>query len=71
MANSCRYSYNTALLFSVNNDVSTTFFNMENNFKTASNQLPFGTNSDSESPTEPVTQQTVAMLRAKVVPTKQ
>ncbi|XP_017782353.1 PREDICTED: nucleoplasmin-like protein ANO39 [Nicrophorus vespilloides] len=32
--------------------------------------LPFGTSSDSESPTEPVSQQTIAMLRAKVVPTK-
>lgn len=34
------------------------------------NQLPIGTSSDSESPTEPVTQQTIAMLRAKVVPNK-
>lgn len=37
------------------------------------NQLPFGTSSDSESPTEPVSQQTVqivAMLRARVVPNK-
>ncbi|KAJ8984865.1 hypothetical protein NQ317_002704 [Molorchus minor] len=34
------------------------------------NLLPFGTSSDSESPTEPVSQQTVAMLRARVVPTK-
>ncbi|CAG9859552.1 unnamed protein product [Phyllotreta striolata] len=31
-------------------------------------QVPFGTSSDSESPTEPVSQKTVAMLRAKVVP---
>lgn len=29
---------------------------------------PFGTSSDSESPTEPVSQQTIAQLRAKVVP---
>ncbi|XP_057668983.1 acidic leucine-rich nuclear phosphoprotein 32 family member E isoform X1 [Diorhabda carinulata] len=35
---------------------------------TQENQLPFGTSSDSESPTEPVTQQTVALLRARVVP---
>lgn len=36
-----------------------------------SNQVPlFGTSSDSESPTEPVTLQTIAMLRAKVVPTQ-
>lgn len=34
------------------------------------NQMPFGTSSDSESPTEPVSQQTVAMLRARVVPNK-
>lgn len=32
---------------------------------------PFGTSSDSESPTEPVSQQTVQMLRARVVPNKQ
>ncbi|CAH1114237.1 unnamed protein product [Psylliodes chrysocephalus] len=32
------------------------------------NPFPFGTSSDSESPTEPVSQKTVAMLRAKVVP---
>ncbi|XP_022911966.1 uncharacterized protein [Onthophagus taurus] len=32
------------------------------------NPLPFGTSSDSESPTEPVSQQTIALLRAKVVP---
>ncbi|KAK9759169.1 hypothetical protein QE152_g63 [Popillia japonica] len=37
---------------------------------TLENQLPFGTSSDSESPTEPVSQQTIAMLRAKVVPNK-
>ncbi|XP_019865761.1 protein rtoA isoform X3 [Aethina tumida] len=37
---------------------------------TGGNQLPFGTSSDSESPTEPVSQQTVAMLRARVVPNK-
>ncbi|GLV44112.1 uncharacterized protein CBL_12592 [Carabus blaptoides fortunei] len=29
--------------------------------------VPFGTSSDSESPTEPISQQTIAMLRAKVV----
>ncbi|EEZ97312.1 glutamate-rich protein 2 [Tribolium castaneum] len=34
------------------------------------NPLPFGTSSDSESPTEPVSQQTVQMLRARVVPNK-
>lgn len=34
----------------------------------ASGILPFGTSSDSESPTEPISQQTIAMLRAKVVP---
>lgn len=32
---------------------------------------PFGTSSDSESPTEPVSQQTVQMLRARIVPNKQ
>lgn len=37
---------------------------------TLENQLPFGTSSDSESPTEPVSQQTIAMLRAKVVPNR-
>ncbi|XP_065169516.1 uncharacterized protein [Atheta coriaria] len=39
--------------------------------KTFANEtsLPFGS-SDSESPTEPVSQQTIAMLRAKVVPNK-
>ncbi|CAG9837509.1 unnamed protein product [Diabrotica balteata] len=37
---------------------------------TPGNQFPFGTSSDSESPTEPVSQQTVAMLRARVVPSK-
>ncbi|KAJ3621463.1 hypothetical protein MTP99_003593 [Tenebrio molitor] len=35
------------------------------------NHPPFGTSSDSESPTEPVSQQTVQMLRARVVPSKQ
>lgn len=40
------------------------------NGKVTNNQVPFGTSSDSESPTEPVTQQTIAMLRAKVVPAK-
>lgn len=30
----------------------------------------FGTSSDSESPTEPVSQQTIALLRARVVPNK-
>lgn len=45
---------NTAHLFQSNN------MNVSANFTNAS---------DSESPTEPVTQQTVAMLRAKVVPT--
>ncbi|KAF5298607.1 hypothetical protein FQR65_LT09702 [Abscondita terminalis] len=34
------------------------------------NHVPFGTSSDSESPTEPVTQQTIAILRAKVVPSQ-
>lgn len=43
----------------------------ENSNMTTENQLPFGTSSDSESPTEPVSQQTVAMLRARVVPNKQ
>lgn len=41
-----------------------------NSLITTGNQLPFGTSSDSESPTEPVSQQTVAMLRARVVPNK-
>ncbi|KAB0802748.1 hypothetical protein PPYR_04934 [Photinus pyralis] len=40
------------------------------NIKSTIDHVPFGTSSDSESPTEPVTQQTIAMLRAKVVPTK-
>ncbi|KAK4883158.1 hypothetical protein RN001_006477 [Aquatica leii] len=38
--------------------------------KSTVNHVPFGTSSDSESPTEPVTQQTIAMLRAKVVPSQ-
>lgn len=33
------------------------------------NETNFTNTSDSESPTEPVTQQTIAMLRARVVPT--
>nr|XP_023027569.1 glutamate-rich protein 2 [Leptinotarsa decemlineata] len=43
---------------------------MANAFANQGNQFPFGTSSDSESPTEPVTQQTIAMLRARVVPNK-
>ncbi|KAJ3641335.1 hypothetical protein Zmor_027847 [Zophobas morio] len=35
------------------------------------NPPAFGTSSDSESPTEPVSQQTVQLLRARVVPNKQ
>lgn len=42
----------------------------ENSNITTGNQVPFGTSSDSESPTEPVSQQTIAMLRARVVPNK-
>lgn len=33
-------------------------------------QTHFGTSSDSESPTEPVSQQTIALLRANIVPNK-
>lgn len=45
--------------------VNTTLFASNANI----NQAIFTNTSDSESPTEPVTQQTIAMLRAKVVPT--
>ncbi|VEN60250.1 unnamed protein product [Callosobruchus maculatus] len=34
----------------------------------AATNFPFGTSSDSESPTEPVSQQTIKILRARVVP---
>ncbi|CAH2010868.1 unnamed protein product [Acanthoscelides obtectus] len=34
----------------------------------AGTNFPFGTSSDSESPTEPVSQQTIKILRARVVP---
>ncbi|KAK9879207.1 hypothetical protein WA026_004055 [Henosepilachna vigintioctopunctata] len=37
-------------------------------FQTTENKLNFVGSSDSESPTEPVTQETIAMLRARVVP---
>ncbi|KAG5888361.1 hypothetical protein JTB14_020761 [Gonioctena quinquepunctata] len=55
---------------SVQNKVVLNKKDLVNPFSTQSNQIPFGTSSDSESPTEPVTQQTIAMLRAKVVANK-
>lgn len=52
------------------NNLSTDLTNANENSNGIANPLPFGTSSDSESPTEPVSQQTVAMLRARVVPNK-
>lgn len=53
------------------NTLTTDLTNANENLNTTTgNQFPFGTSSDSESPTEPVSQQTVAMLRARVVPNK-
>ncbi|CAG9823216.1 unnamed protein product [Phaedon cochleariae] len=52
--------YNTDLPSSVNLQTKTA--------AAKSHQSPFATGSDSESPTEPITQQTIAMLRARVVP---
>lgn len=40
----------------------------KNDFLAVENKYNFATSSDSESPTEPVTQETIAMLRARVVP---
>ncbi|XP_018565822.1 uncharacterized protein LOC108906875 [Anoplophora glabripennis] len=53
-------------------NANTAVTNFGNNSLMNANQPPFGTSSDSESPTEPVSQQTVtvAMLRARVVPNK-
>lgn len=51
-------------------NANTTMTNFAHNSLMNANQPPFGTSSDSESPTEPVSQQTVAMLRARVVPNK-
>lgn len=59
----------TSMTFQQSN-LSTDLTNANENSNAIANQLPFGTSSDSESPTEPVSQQTVAMLRARVVPNK-
>lgn len=60
----------TSMPFQTNNLTNALSNVNDNSNITTGNQLPFGTSSDSESPTEPVSQQTVAMLRARVVPNK-
>lgn len=61
-------------LFTDNPDTQTIIQNKSNinsnKYNSTHIEPVFGISSDSESPTEPVSQQTIALLRAKVVPNK-